>query len=54
MFPAGEPFDPNTMEAILHEPAGEDDAGEVVTGVLRTGYLWKGRILRPALVKVRG
>jgi molecular chaperone GrpE (heat shock protein) len=26
----------------------------VVTEVLRTGYKWKGRTLRPAMVKVRG
>jgi len=55
VFPAGEPFDPNSMEAIAHEPAADgDEGGEVVSGVLRTGYRWKGRVLRPALVTVRG
>ena len=40
---------------MLHEPADDGDAeGEIVSGVLRTGYLWKGRVLRPAMVKVRG
>lgn len=52
MTPEGEPFDPNHHEAVLHE-AG--DGGEsVVVEVLRTGYVWKGRVVRPAMVKVRG
>jgi molecular chaperone GrpE (heat shock protein) len=25
-----------------------------VSEVLRTGYRWKGKVLRPAMVKVRG
>ena len=51
--PDGEPFDPNVHEAVMHE-AG--DGGEARRGrdVLRTGYAWKGRVLRPAMVKVRG
>lgn len=52
--PAGEEFDPNVHEAVLHEPAQDDDAGTVVSDVLRPGYLWKGRVVRPAMVKVRG
>ena len=52
--PAGEPFDPNVHEAVLHEPALDDDAGTVVSDVLRPGYIWKGRVVRPAMVKVRG
>ncbi len=54
--PIGEPFDPTRHEAVLHEPAGEDDAGgtQVVVEVLRRGYVWSGRVLRPAMVKVRG
>jgi len=52
MIPEGEPFDPELHEAVLHEPG---DSGEpTVTESLRTGYLWKGRVLRPAMVKVRG
>ena len=48
----GKPFDPNMAEAVLHEPG---DGGEpIVTEVLRSGYLWKGRVLRAAMVKVRG
>ena len=46
-----QPFDPNLAEAVLHEPG---DGGEpVVADVLRSGYLWKGRVLRAAMVKVR-
>lgn len=50
---AGAPFDPNVHEAVFHEPAADDD-GTVVSEVLRSGYLWNGRVLRPAMVKVRG
>ena len=47
------PFDPSVHEAVLSEP-GDDDAEPTVAEVLRTGYSWKGRVLRPAMVKVRG
>lgn len=48
----GKPFDPQLSEAVMHEPG---DGGEsVVVDVLRSGYLWKGKVLRPAMVKVRG
>ncbi|MGH9075920.1 MAG: nucleotide exchange factor GrpE [Acidimicrobiales bacterium] len=50
--PVDEAFDPNEADAVAHEP-GEDDAMTVVE-VLRAGYRWKGRVLRPAMVKVRG
>lgn len=47
----GRPFDPNLAEAVAHE---EGDGGEaVVTEVLRSGYRWKGRTLRPAMVRTR-
>ena len=49
--PAGEEFDPNEAEAVAHE---DGDDGPVVSEVLRAGYRWKGRVLRPALVKVKG
>ena len=48
---AGAPFDPNCHEAVLHEP-GEGQA--VIAEVLRAGYQWNSRVLRPAMVKVRG
>jgi molecular chaperone GrpE len=52
MAAEGQPFDPNLHDAVLHE-AG--DGGETtVIESLRTGYLWNGRVVRPAMVKVRG
>lgn len=48
----GAPFDPELAEAVLRE---EGDGGEpIVAEVLRTGYRWKGRVLRAAMVKVKG
>jgi molecular chaperone GrpE len=49
--PLGDPFDPTQHDAVLHEP-GEGEAQ--VADVMRAGYRWKGRVLRPAMVKVRG
>jgi len=51
--PAGEPFDPQYHEAVMHE-TGETPGPQIVTDVLRTGYAWSGRVLRPAVVGVRG
>ena len=49
---AGKPFDPALADAVLHE---EGDGSEpIVLEVLRTGYRWKGRVLRAAMVKVKG
>ena len=44
-------FDPSLADAVLHE-AG-DGSEPVVSEVLRTGYTWKGKVLRAAMVKVR-
>ena len=50
-----EPFDPGFHEAVMSEGSGDDgQAAPVVAEVLRTGYAWNGRVLRPAMVKVRG
>ena len=49
--PAGAAFDPNEADAVAH---GDGDGGPVVAEVLRPGYRWKGRVLRPAMVKVKG
>jgi molecular chaperone GrpE len=51
--PEGKPFDPAEHEAVVHEP-GDGDGGQVVSDVMRAGYRWKGRVLRPAMVRVRG
>jgi molecular chaperone GrpE len=46
-------FDPTVHDAVAHVPG--DGAGEPeVIEVMRAGYRWKGRVLRPAMVKVRG
>jgi molecular chaperone GrpE len=48
--PIGEVFDPTIAEAVVHEPG---DGGEhTVAEVLRAGYTWQGRVLRPAMVRV--
>lgn len=52
--PVGEVFDPNHHEAVLHEPAYDGEEETMVSDVLRPGYTWKGRVVRPAMVKVRG
>ena len=49
-----EEFDPSIHEAVSHEPGIEGEEGQVVSEVLRQGYFWEGKILRPAMVKVRG
>jgi molecular chaperone GrpE len=49
--PVGKPFDPTHHEAVLREE-GEGEADTVVE-VMRSGYTWRGRVLRPAMVKVR-
>ena len=51
--PVGELFDPKYHEAVMHE-TGETPGPQIVTDVLRTGYAWSGRVLRPAVVGVRG
>lgn len=47
----GKPFDPNFHEAV--ESYEENDVSEpICTEVYRTGYLLKGRVLRPSMVVV--
>jgi molecular chaperone GrpE len=56
----GVAFRPEIHDAVAHVPADEDGEGEdeadapVVEEVLRTGYSLNGKVLRPAMVKVRG
>jgi molecular chaperone GrpE len=45
------PFDPEYAEAVAHEPGAGGEP--VVSEVLRSGYTWKGRVLRAAMVKTR-
>jgi molecular chaperone GrpE len=51
---AGEAFDPTTHEAVEHAAGDSAGDGPVVDEVLRAGYRWKGRVIRPAMVRVRG
>jgi len=46
----GAPFDPERHEALMQ--SGEGDGDPVVADVLRRGYTLKGRVLRPAGVRV--
>ncbi len=49
-------FDPSVHDAVAHAEAEPEDGqdGPVVEEVLRAGYRWKGQVLRPAMVRVRG
>ena len=46
----GKPFDPELHEALMQMGGGEGEP--VVADVLRNGYTLKGRVIRPAGVKV--
>ncbi len=46
----GAPFDPEKHEALMQ--SGEGDGELVVADVLRPGYTLKGRVIRPAGVRV--
>jgi molecular chaperone GrpE len=47
----GVPFDPEIHEAVLHDAGGGEPK---VVETMRTGYRLRGRVLRPAMVKVAG
>ena len=46
----GKPFDPELHEALMQ--SGDGDGEPVVADVLRPGYTLKGRVIRPAGVRV--
>ena len=46
----GTEFNPDWHEAVMVEGDGEK---EVICETLRTGYLYEGEVLRPAMVKVK-
>ena len=48
------PFDPNRHEAAFTEPGDDGQETAIVAEVLRTGYGFNGRVLRAAMVKVKG
>lgn len=47
----GKEFDPNTSEAVLTEH-DENKPENVVLEVLKKGYMYKDKLIRPAMVKV--
>jgi len=49
--PLGERFNPALHQALLHEPSEGFEPGTVAE-VMRKGYRYRDRLLRPALVKV--
>ena len=49
----GDAFDPQVHDAVAHVESESDD-GQVIDEILRVGYRWKGGVLRPAMVKVKG
>jgi len=49
----GAAFDPTIHDAVMHVP-GETPGEQVIKTILRAGYIWKGAVLRPAMVEVQG
>jgi molecular chaperone GrpE len=47
----GVEFDPQIHDAVAHI---EGEGGQMIDEVLRAGYRWKGAVLRPAMVRVKG
>jgi molecular chaperone GrpE len=45
------PFDPEVHDAVAR---CEGEGEPVIDEVMRSGYRWRGRVLRPAMVRVRG
>lgn len=50
--PAGERFDPRTMEAMMRVPTEAEEEDDRVAQVFQKGYTLKGQLLRPARVSV--
>jgi molecular chaperone GrpE len=54
---AGVVFDPSVHDAVAHAPQADGEESEpasTIEEVLRSGYRWRGKTLRPAMVRVRG
>jgi molecular chaperone GrpE len=47
-------FNPHMHDAVAHDEGDGASEGPQVVELLRAGYRWKGVVLRPAMVKVRG
>ena len=48
------PFDPSVHDAVARSEDEGGESGQTVEEVLRSGYRWKGQVLRAAMVRVRG
>ena len=48
----GKPFDPTLHEAVLEVGDGPAEGEPIVAEVVRNGYTLKGKVVRPAMVKV--
>ena len=48
----GKAFDPNFHHAILQEETDDEEKKDIVAQVLQNGYLYKGKVIRYATVKV--
>jgi molecular chaperone GrpE len=51
VIPLEGPFDPTLHEAITSEPSDTVESGHIIA-TLRVGYQQRGRVIRPALVRV--
>jgi molecular chaperone GrpE len=51
--PKDDVFDPTKHEAVTHEE-GDGSGVQLVSEVYRAGWVWKGRVIRAAMVKVTG
>src|SRR5262245_61597031 len=49
--PVGKPFDPHLHQAVDREETGEHKDGTILQ-VFQPGYVFHGRVLRPAMVRV--
>lgn len=49
----GKPFDPELHEAMVTAPTEDPEEHELVSQELARGYMFKGSLLRPALVEVK-
>lgn len=47
-----QPFDPNFHEAVIHAEPQEGQGDNQVVMVLRKGYTYRDRLIRPSMVKV--
>lgn len=50
---AGQPFDPNEMEAVATVPTEEAAEDEHVSDVFQKGWKFRGQLIRPARVRVK-